>query len=226
MGGDSPLGPAGAGCNTGSPDASLRASYLRAVLIAVGELGYSEVTAADVDARLEPGLNGDFDRHFASVGECFAAAYEAGGDYLCAAMLNACAAEDDWANSLRSALIRLGELIEREPIVGRALLLEGWAAGRRALDKHREVIERLSRAIDDARRETGSRHSSSPLTGMFIIGAIEFAVRRSIRDQEAPAETLWRELPGLMHFAVLPDRGEKGAWAAYDEAQAIIDTRS
>ena len=79
MGGDSPLGPAGAGCGTGSPDISLRA-YLRAALLAIGELGYSEVAAADVVARLEPGVNADFSQHFDSVDECFAAAYEAGSE--------------------------------------------------------------------------------------------------------------------------------------------------
>lgn len=225
MGGDSPLGPAGAGCSTGSPDASLR-PYLRATLIAVEELGSSEVTAADVVARLEPGVNGDFDRYFSSVGECFVAAYEAGSECLCNILLDAFAVEDDWVRGLRAALIRLSELIEREPILARALLLEGQAAGRRAVAKYQEVIERLSRAIDDARRETESRHSFSPLTGRFIIGAIEFAVCSSLLNREAPAEKLWRELPGLMHVAVLPDRGETAAWAAHDEAQAMINARS
>jgi hypothetical protein len=225
MGGDSPLGPAGAGCSTGSPDASLR-PYLKAMLIAAGELGYQEVAVTDVVARLEPGVSADFERHFASVGECFAAAYEAGTECLCTVLLDAFAAEDDWVRGLRAALIELSELIEREPILARALLLEGQAAGPRALAKYQEVIERLSRAIDDARRETESRHSFSPLTGRFILGAIEFAVCSSLLDREAPAGKLWRELPGLMHFAVLPDRGEAAAWAAHDDTQAMIETRS
>lgn len=224
MGRGSSLGPAGAGCGTGSPDASTRA-YLRAMLIAVGELGYRNVTVADVVARLEPGVEGDFERHFASLEECFTAAYAAGSECLCTTLLDACATEDDWVKGLRGSLMELGGLIDREPIVARALLLEGWPAGRRAVIKYQEVIERLSRAIDDARRETESRHSFSPLTGIFIIGAVEFAVRSSLLDWDAPAKRLWEQLPGLMHFAVLPDRGERAAWAAYDETLALIEAR-
>jgi len=225
MGGDSSFGPAGAGCSTGSPDASLRA-YLKAMLMAAGELGYQKVTVADVVARLEPGVSDDFDHYFASLGECCTRAHAAGSEYICATLLDACASEDDWVSGLRGALMRLSELIEREPILARAILLEGRAAGREALAKHKEVIERLSRAIDDARRETESRHSFSPLTGTFIIGAIELAVYSALLDREDPAERLRRQLPGLMHFAVLPNRGEKAAWEAYDEAQEMIDARS
>jgi hypothetical protein len=225
MGEDSPPGPAGAGCGTGSPDASVRA-YLRAVLIAAGELGHQNLTVTDVVARLEPGVDTNFDRHFASVAECFSDAYEAGSEYLCATLLDACAAEKDWIRGLRGALVRLFELVEREPTVARALLAEGQATDRRTLSKHQEVIERLSRAIDSARRETVSRHSSSPLTGTFIIGAIEFTVCSSLLERGILPGKLWQELPGLMHFAVLPFQGEKAAWAVYDETRAIVEARS
>jgi AcrR family transcriptional regulator len=201
-------------------------AYLRAMLIAAGELGYREVTAADVVARLEPGVGGDFDRHFNSVEECFAAAYEAGSEHLCTTLLDACAAEEDWIRGLRGALVRLFELVEREPNIARALLVEGRAADRQALRKHQEVIERFSHALDSARRESKSRHSSSPLTGTFIIGAIEFAVCSSLLERQLLPDNLWQELPELMHFAVLPDRGEKAAWAAYDETMALIEGRS
>jgi hypothetical protein len=196
------------------------------MLIAAGELGYRNVTVAHVVARLEPGVDADFDRHFVSITDCFNAAYEVGCEYVCATLLSACAAENDWIRGLRGALVRLFELVEREPAITRALLVEGQAADRQTLSKHQEVIERLSHAIDGARRETVSRHSSSPLTGTFIIGAIEFAVCSSLLDREASPDKLWQELPGLMHFAVLPFQGEEAAWAVYDETKAMVEARS
>ncbi len=197
------------------------------MLAAAGELGYHAASVADVVERVEPGGNvGGFDRYFTGVEDCFAIAYEAGSEYLCARLLGAGAAEESWADGLRAALVTLFELVTREPAAARALLIEGHAAGGRALVKRKEVIERLSRAIESARRETVSRHSSSPLTGMFIIGAIEFAVSRFSLDPEPQPEKLWRLLPELMHFAVLPYLGEEAAWAAFDEAMAMVDGQS
>jgi len=221
MGGGPPLKPAEAGCSTGSPEALAR-PYLKAMLIAAGELGYRGVGVADVIERTEPTAV-EFDRYFTDTEECFVAAYEAGGDYLCATLLDAGAAERGWAAGLRGALVRLLELVTGQPAIAKALLIEVHAAGGRTMTKRKEVIERLSRALDGARRETESRHSSSPLTGTFIVGAIEFAMSGYLQEAEPRPEQLWRQLPELMHLAVLPYLGEDAAWEAFDSAQAMLD---
>lgn len=224
MGGDLPSGPARAGCEAGSPDASLRRD-LKALLIAVGELGYREAISADAAARVES-KPPEFERYFANAEDAFAAAYEAGSECLCERLIAAAAAEPGWVQGLRGALVTLFELVIERQAIARALLVEVHAAAGRTSTKHKEVIERLSHALEGARRETESRHSFSPLTGALILGGIEWAVGDYLQRRDRDPEQLWAMLPDLMHFAVLPYRGEEAAWAAYDETRALIDARS
>ena len=67
-------------------------------------------------------------------------------------------------------------LVSERPLIARALLIDVHLAGEPAGELRKEMFERLSRAIDSARRETESRHSPPPLTALFMVSAIEAAV--------------------------------------------------
>lgn len=150
-----------------------------AVLEAAGELGYARLTVQAVLDRSGVGRS-RFYREFANLAECFACAYVAAIERLCERLLVGCR-PGAWRAALVSALDVLSRLLAERPLIARALVLEVHVAGEPALAKQREVWERLSRAMDGARRETdSSRHSPPPLTASFMVSAIEAAVGRAL----------------------------------------------
>jgi AcrR family transcriptional regulator len=183
----------------------------RAVLELSGELGYANVTvAALVEAS---GSNRSrFYSTFAGKAGCYAAAYEAAIESLAERVLGACATAESWPSGMRGALTELAEFIAAEPGLAKGLLAEVHVAGGAAAVKRKEVFERLSRAIDRARRETHpSRHSPPPVTSDFILSAIESAALRSLATGEAEQFAL--QVPGLLLLAIGSYFGHEAAWA-------------
>jgi AcrR family transcriptional regulator len=161
----------------------LRETIMAAMLRACGQWGYRGVTVQ----RLLDGYGGNraqFYRQFASLDVCYLAAYEAETERLGAEILAAGAAGADWRSGLRAALDQLARFAAARPLVARALLIEVHLAGPAAADKRREMLERLSRAVDSARRENQSRHSPPPLTALFMVSAIEAAAVAALAAEE------------------------------------------
>jgi len=150
-------------------------TIMEAVLLTSGEEGYRNVTVEKVIKRYG-GYRFQFYRHFANLGECYAIAYEAEAEGLCREILRAGAMQPTWRKGLRAALERLASFAQEQPMKARALLIDVHVAGGPAMDSRKKMFERLSRAIDSARREIGSRHSPPPLTSSFMVSAIEAAV--------------------------------------------------
>ncbi|MDP2712720.1 MAG: hypothetical protein Q8O56_16030, partial [Solirubrobacteraceae bacterium] len=92
----------------------------------------------------------------------------------------------------------------------KALLVEVHAGGDRALAQRRESMERLSRALDSARREISSRQAPPPVTSTFIVGAIDTLVSAKLMAGDAARAP--EMLPGLLHFVVMQYFGEDAAW--------------
>jgi AcrR family transcriptional regulator len=150
------------------------------VLLASGETGYSTLTVQAVldqtgDSRTR------FYEEFSSLGDCYAAAYSREIEIFARRLLRGCSG--GWRTGFYKALAELESLVLEQPLFARGLLVEVNVAGEPALTKKRELWERLSRALDRARRETtGSRHSPPPLTAPFMVGAIESAVGSVLID--------------------------------------------
>lgn len=151
-----------------------RAELEAAVLRGSAELGYANLSVQAVLDRAKVSRN-RFYREFDNLGACYASAYAKEIEQLSERMLSRC--EEGWESGLERALRVLQELVEENPSLARALLVEVHVAGEPAIAKKREVWERLSHALDGARRETGEpRHSPPPLTAVFMLSAIECAV--------------------------------------------------
>jgi AcrR family transcriptional regulator len=166
----------------------------RGMLVASGELGYSRVTVGEVVTRAETTTE-EFERRFSGLQECFGRAYEMEAKILCDRILRAGAGQATWREGFRAALLELARYAEDNPILAKALLLEVHLAGGEAIVHRTEIFERLSYALDSARRETGSRHSPPPLTALFLVGAIE-AIFVSHLARQKPGEIL-RVIPEL-----------------------------
>lgn len=155
-----------------------------AMLIATGERGYRAVTVKDVLERYG-GYRSEFYVHFPNKAACYEAAYEAGSAALAAELLTAGEEGQGWREALGEALGRLGSFLVACPAMARGLLVEVHVARGQALARHREVVERLSRAVDRARRETHpSRHSPPPLTAEFMVRAVESAAASALLCDE------------------------------------------
>jgi AcrR family transcriptional regulator len=176
-----------------------RAAILDAMLSLSGELGYRQVTAERIAERTGRSVGG-FYSQFSGREECFAIAYELEADELLARILGGAGdAGRDCRERAQGALVELFTFATAEEAVARAVMAEVYVAGGAALAKHQAVLERLSRVVADACRETHpSRHDPPPVTARFIVGGLEEAVRR--RLAEGQAALLWDDLPELTSF--------------------------
>ena len=169
-------------------DAVHGARLEHAALEVAGEVGFSGMTVEALVAR--SGSNRErLYRAFGDKEGAYLAAYRTGIEELVTRVLEAGAAAPDWRAGMRRALEELAGVLGAEPTLARALIAEPWAAGGEALAVRHEVFERLSRAIDRARREIpSSRHAPPPITSSFILSGIEAEAMRSLRTPPASTE--------------------------------------
>lgn len=182
----------------------------RSALVVSGEVGYERMTVEALIVR--SGSNRDrFYRAYRDKGECYLAGYSATIDQLADSLLAAGANAPSWPAGFRQALEELAVFMGRERLLAKGLLAEVYVAGGAARAKRKEVFERLSRAIDSARREINEpRHSPPPITADFILRGIEAPILKTLRGG---SEDFSKMLPGLLHIAVTFYFGTEAAQA-------------
>jgi AcrR family transcriptional regulator len=189
-------------------EAALRAELgLSAVEIA-GEVGYTALTVQRVLERARISRKG-FYRLFADKGDCYLAGEREILGRLEGDLRAPCEGEARWAAALEASLRRLAAFLEDEPFLARGVLVESLIAGGDALELRFEVLERLSHAVDAARRESKSRHSPPPVTARFILGAIEESALNSL--MAGRPERFAAAIPDLVRIAALIYFGDDGA---------------
>lgn len=164
-------------------DHATRGPILDSVLEVTGELGYRQVTVETIYRRYG-GSRPHFYRYFASKADCFSAAYCRESERL-AESLTSVEGERPDGKGLQKALERLAAFVAEKPRRARALFIEVHVVGGDVLGKRREVFERLSLALDQAGRETTSRHSTPPLAGELMINVVDQAVSRALMEGDA-----------------------------------------
>jgi AcrR family transcriptional regulator len=186
-----------------------RERILTAMLTMSGELGYEQVAVRHVIERATTS-RATFYKHFEGREDCFAQAYDDAGEWLYRRLIGAAKRQPSWREGVRASLAELLEFCANQPAIAKALLVEVHAAGERPLAQRRDLMERLSRALDSARREIPSRHAPPPVTSDFIVGAIDTLLAAKLLDGDA--ERAPEMLPGLLHFVVMQYLGEDAAW--------------
>lgn len=172
------IGGGGEGGQTPPRTVNVRAQIAGAMLEVCGERGYRRASVQAVIDRCG-GYRAQFYAHFPNKERCYLEAYEMEAWWLCEEMLKGTEAGDR-RQCLRRALTTLAAYVERNPLRARGLLADVHVVAGPALAIREEVLERLSHALDRARRETGSRHSPPPLTANFIVLAIDAAVTEAL----------------------------------------------
>lgn len=186
-----------------------RQRLLQAVLEVSGELGYEQVAVRHVIERARAS-RATFYKHFGDREDCFVQAHRDAGQWLYRRLIGAAKRQRSWREGLRAAMAELLEFCANQPAIAKALFVEVHAAGERALAQRAELMERLSRALDSARREIPSRQAPPPVTATFIVGAIDTLVCAKLMDGDAAGAP--EMLPGLLHFVVMQYFGEAAAW--------------
>jgi AcrR family transcriptional regulator len=186
-----------------------RERLLEAMLVVSGEMGYEQVAVRHVIERAKTS-RATFYKHFEDREDCFVQAHRDACEWLYRRLLGAARRQPAWREGLRAGLAELLELCANQPAIARALLVESHAAGERAMAQRRDLMERLSRALDSARREIPSRQAPPPVTSSFIVGAIDSLVSAKLMDGDA--ERAPEMLPGLLYFVVMQYYGESAAW--------------
>jgi len=186
-----------------------RERLLKAMLLVSGELGYERASVQDVIERARAS-RATFYGYFADKEDCFDSAYREASEWLYQRLEAVAKRQPSWKEGLRAALAELLEFCANQPALARALFIEALAAGGDAMAQHDLLMERLSRAVDGARREIPSRQAPPPVTAAFMVGAIEQLVRSKLLSDEP--ETAPELLPGILHFVVMQFYGEDAAW--------------
>lgn len=182
---------------------------LEAALVASGEIGYEQMAVKDVLERA--GVSrATFYKHFDGKEPCFVQAHGDACEWLGERLLGAAKRSTTCRDGLRAALAELLEFCANQPAIAKALIVEVHAAGPKAMAQRADLMERLSRALDGARREIPSRQAPPPVTSTFMVGAIDTLVAAKLMDGDAAAAP--ELLPGLLYFVVKQYFGEEAAW--------------
>jgi len=186
-----------------------RERILEAMLSASGELGFEQTAVRHVIERAQTS-RATFYKHFEDREDCFAQAYGETTEWLYRRLTATARRQPSWREGLRAALAELLEFCANQPQIAKALVVEVHAAGERPLAQRRDLMERLSRALDSARREIPSRQAPPPVASDFIVGAIDTLLAAKLMDGDAARAP--EMLPGLLHFIVMQYLGEAAAW--------------
>jgi len=194
-----------------------RQKILEGMLEVVGTKGYD---AASVRMVLDlTGLYRQaFYDEFADVDACYLEAFDFGVARLEAVALTAGAAEKSWQSQLRAGLGAVLRLLDAEPNLGRALIVEVHAAGPEALKRRSQAMKRVTDFIDSARQGPEGAGSPPPIAAEGIVAGMHAVVHARLAAGE---ESGFRELlPEFMYFAVLPYFGAEKAGAEMQAARA------
>jgi len=186
------------------------------MLASVGEIGYPGTRVEDV-LRRSGAPRTRFYQLFSDKEECFLTAYEAVSEELTDELLATAKGAEECIDALRVALGQFLDFVAAKPAIAAALLVEARAAGEPVVAVQQKIMERLTRALEGARRQPNSIHTGPSSTAALMIGAIENMVRGLLVSGEA--ERAPALLGDLLYVLVLTYFGEDAAFAAMDAAK-------
>ena len=183
--------------------ASQRARMLDAVVRAVAERGYANVTVADVVGGAGVSRR-TFYEHFVDKQDCFLAAYATGVQMIIAGILESLRdAPEGWRDRLRVALGAYTSLLASEPLFARTLLIDVLGAGSRAVELRQQLYELfVTRFHSLSERAVAQDPAIEPVPDVFLralVGGIGELVQQHILQHGA--ETLEDLTPELVRVA-------------------------
>ena len=192
--------------------AAQRERLLRAVIAAVAETGFADLTVADIvrGARVSKAA---FYAHFAGKEDCFLAATREGGQLMIdqvAAAARRLPAGASHEAALRAAIGAFLEFVAREPAFARAFYVDMPAAGPRAvrrIEAAQHNFARLDRAWHERARRDHPDWPAVPDRAYYALaGATAELVRAQVRQGQIHAMPDLEDTLVAFHLAVLAAR--------------------
>ena len=181
---------------------SRRGAIVEAMIRVAGRKGYRATTVADtID---EAGASrATFYKHFDDKHECFRVAYDLAAERVLTAVEIACEAEWSWLERARAGLGALVELLAADPELARTVVVEALAAGAETRQRQIELLERLSRNLEQGRDAPVAGLPAG--TGLMATSAVNGLLFEEI--QSGRAATLPARLPELRFALLVPFLG-------------------
>lgn len=186
-----------------------RARILASMAEVCSEYGAANVTVAHVVARSGVSRR-TFYEIFTDREDCLLATLEDAVAHISRALTDAYDPNMEWAERIRTSLIALLELLERDPGIGRFLIVESLGAGADAVRYRASVLAQITPILDEGRR-TSAKNSLDlpPLATEGVIGGVLSILHGQLMNEDPGALI---ELTGpLMSMIVLPYQGPAAA---------------
>jgi len=193
-----------------------RERILEGMLDAVGSHGYDGASVRTVLAQTGLYRQAFYD-NFPDKETCYLEAFDFGVARWEGLVVAAAALEKTWQGKLRAGLGAFLDALDREPDVGRALIVEVHAAGAEALERRAEMMKRIADFTDSAREVSGRGESPPPIAPEGIVAGIHAIVHARLAT--GATEGFRELLPEFMYFAVLPYFGLEDAEAEMQAAR-------
>jgi AcrR family transcriptional regulator len=140
---------------------------------------------------------------------CFLAAFELVLERLAQSVVPAYHGDGSWRERVRCALTLALEEFDRAPGLARLCIVETLKGDARVLDRRRELLDELARAVDGARAEAKAATVPSPLTAESVVGGAVSVIHARLLDPGRPA--LLPLVGPLMSMIVQPYLGSAAA---------------
>jgi hypothetical protein len=154
----------------------------------------------------------DFDELFASIEDCYLAAYEEGLKHLSSALAAAADRQDGWLERVRCGIVAMLGFFDDHPSWARFLVLEAPVSASVTFERIQQLHGVLARLLDH-RQPAGVPGGSPPpaLMDDLIVGGVFSVIRTSLLENDAGK--LVELAPSLMAFIVTPYLGQAAAQA-------------
>jgi AcrR family transcriptional regulator len=191
-----------------------RERILDAVVNVVSDRGYRAATVEDVIAYAGVSRRTFYD-HFSGKEEAFLDAYDLIVAQLLGAVRAAYGGGSTWVHRVRRGLGAFLEALAIEPRAAYVCIVEGLAAGPRALERRARAMEEFRRLLaPDPAEAVGE--GAPLLAGETVVGGVYEIVYREVlagRTEQLPVL-----MPELLHSMLLPFTGPQVAAAEYRAA--------
>lgn len=161
---------------------------LRAAATVVVRVGYP-ATTADAISREAKMSKATFYAHFSNKEECFLALFDLGAGRALEALVNGARdASDSTADRQRGGLRAFLGLVAQEPVIARAVLVEGMHGGPKALERRDAMFAAFAQVMfqetEDAAQRAGGKRFASVHDAFGVVGAVVELTARHLRTGE------------------------------------------
>ncbi len=148
-----------------------RGRILAAMIDVASRDGVGNATVARVVARSGMSRR-TFYEQFLDREDCFLVAFAQALDRIAEVVGPAYSHPPKWPERVRFGFAALLQFLDREPVLARFVIVEGFGAGPKVLERRRQFIARAVAIVDREGRAAKAGEGPPPLTGEGVIGGV------------------------------------------------------